>query len=132
MYIGFTDYDESLLMRPSGGNPSVTEAVEAIIEDVRKRGDAALYEYAKRFDGSDLRSLYADAAEIDAAEELVSPELKAAMLRARDNIEAFHKAEIPEGEVVETSPGVTCWRRIVPISRVGLYIFEARRDCRGG
>ena len=76
MYIGFTDYDESLLMRPSGGNPSVTEAVEAIIEDVRKRGDAALYEYAKRFDGSDLRSLYADAAEIDAAEELVSPELK--------------------------------------------------------
>lgn len=122
MYIGFMDYDESLLRRPSGGNPSVTEAVEAIIEDVRKRGDAALYEYAKRFDGSELRSLYADAAEIDASEALVSPELKAAMLSARYNIEAFHKAEIPGGEVVETSPGVTCWRRIVPISRVGLYI----------
>ena len=122
MYICFEDYDETLLRRPSGDNASVTAAVEAIIDDVRERGDEALRSYAKRFDGSDLDSLFADPSEIEASEELVSPELKAALLDARDNIEAFHRAEIPEGECVETAPGVTCWRRIVPIQRVGLYV----------
>ena len=122
MYIRFEDYDESLLRRPSADNADVTDAVEAIIDDVRKRGDAALYDYAERFDGSALDSLFADPAEIEASEALISPELKTALLTARDNIEAFHRAEIPEGERVETSSGVECWRRIVPISRVGLYV----------
>ncbi len=122
MYIRFEDYDETLLRRPSAGNASVSEAVEAIINDVRTRGDAALFDYARRFDGSDLDSLFVSPAEIEESESLVSPALKAALINARDNIEAFHKAEMPEGESLETAPGVRCWRRIVPVPRVGLYI----------
>ena len=122
MYIRFEDYDETLLRRPSAGNDSVSEAVEAIINDVRMRGDAALFDYARRFDGSDLDSLFVSPSEIEASESLVSPALKAALINARDNIEAFHKAEMPEGESLETAPGVRCWRRIVPVPRVGLYI----------
>ena len=122
MYIEFRDYDEALLRRPSGNNASVTEAVETIIRDVRERGDEALAEYARRFDGSDLDSLFVSRAEIEEAGSLLSDELKDAMWRAKENIEAFHRAEIPEGEHLEVCPGVTCWRRIVPIQRIGLYI----------
>lgn len=122
MYIKFTDYDESLLRRPSDNNADVTRAVEEIIDNVRKRGDNALYEYAERFDGSRLDSLFVSQEELDEAGNKISPELREAIIRAKRNIETFHRAELQEGEHAETEPGVNCWRKIVPISRVGLYI----------
>ena len=122
MYIKFSDYDESLLRRPSDNNADVTRAVEEIIDNVRKRGDSALYEYAERFDGSRLDSLFVSQAELDEAGNKISPELRDAIIRAKRNIETFHRAELQEGEHAETEPGVSCWRKIVPISRVGLYI----------
>lgn len=122
MYIKFSDYDESLLRRPSDNNDDVTRAVEEIIDNVRKRGDSALYEYAERFDGSRLDSLFVSQEELDEAGNKISPELREAIIRAKRNIETFHRAELQEGEHAETEPGVNCWRKIVPISRVGLYI----------
>lgn len=122
MYIKFSDYDESLLRRPSDNNADVTRAVEEIIDNVRKRGDSALYEYAERFDGSRLDSLFVSQEELDEAGNKISPELRDAIIRAKRNIETFHRAELQEGEHAETEPGVSCWRKIVPISRVGLYI----------
>ena len=122
MYIKFSDYDESLLRRPSDNNADVTRAVEEIIDNVRKRGDSALYEYAERFDGSRLDSLFVSREELDEAGNRISPELRDAIIRAKRNIETFHRAELQKGEHAETEPGVSCWRKIVPISRVGLYI----------
>lgn len=122
MYIKFRDYDESLLRRPSDNNADVTRAVEEIIDNVRKRGDSALYEYAERFDGSRLDSLFESQEELDEAGNRISPELRDAIIRAKRNIETFHRAELQKGEHAETEPGVSCWRKIVPISRVGLYI----------
>lgn len=122
MYIKFSDYDESLLRRPSDNNTDVTRAVEEIIDNVRKRGDSALYEYAERFDGSRLDSLFVSREELDEAGNRISPELRDAIIRAKRNIETFHRAELQKGEHAETEPGVSCWRKIVPISRVGLYI----------
>ena len=122
MYIKFSDYDESLLRRPSDNNADVTRAVEEIIDNVRKRGDSALYEYAERFDGSRLDALFVSQEELDEAANKISPELRDAIIRAKRNIETFHRAELQKGEHAETEPGVRCWRKIVPISRVGLYI----------
>ncbi len=112
----------SLLKRP------VMEAVElegrvlAILKEVQERGDAALIDFALKFDGAAPKSLLATDAEIAEAQGLVSEELKAAIQVAKNNIYNFHTAQ-KEGEIrVETMPGVNCWRKSLPIEKVGLYI----------
>lgn len=112
----------SLLKRP------VMEAVElegrvlAILKEVQERGDAALMDFALKFDGAAPKSLLATDAEVAEAIGLVSEELKAAINVAKNNIEKFHTAQ-KEGEIrVETMPGVNCWRKSLPIEKVGLYI----------
>ena len=120
MYLEFRDSENLSFSRPSDGVEGLTESVKSIIDDVRKRGDAALYDYALRFDSSRLDFLYVSDEEFEEAEKAVSPELKAAIAHAAQNIRKFHEAEMPEGENVETESGVRCWRKIVPLSRVGL------------
>jgi histidinol dehydrogenase len=112
----------SLLKRP------VMEAVElegrvlAILKEVQERGDAALIDFALKFDGAAPKSLLATDTEIAEAQTLVSEELKAAIQVAKSNIEKFHTAQ-KEAEIhVETMPGVNCWRKSLPIEKVGLYI----------
>ena len=61
-------------------------------------------------------------AEIDQAGRSLSEELKQAIITAKNNIEKFHAVQLKEIEVVETMPGVQCWRRSTPIEKVGLYI----------
>ncbi|WP_299248605.1 histidinol dehydrogenase [uncultured Cytophaga sp.] len=112
----------SLLKRP------VMEAVElegrvlAILKEVQERGDAALMDFAFKFDGAAPDSLLATDAEIAEAQGLVSEELKAAILVAKNNIEKFHTAQKETEIHVETMPGVHCWRKSLPIEKVGLYI----------
>ncbi|MBO8436479.1 MAG: histidinol dehydrogenase [Spirochaetes bacterium] len=122
MYISFTDFDRRLLARPCEEDREKEEAVRKIIADVKARGDAALFDYAERFDGGAPSSLYVTDEEFAEAENLVPSELKAAIWRAMKNIKAFHEAQMPKSECVETERGVRCWRKIVPISRVGLYV----------
>ena len=122
MYLKFTDYDKTLLRRPNDGNVEIEESVRKIIEDVKARGDSALRDYALRFDNSNLDSLFVTDDEIEEACGLVPENLKTAIRHAAVNIRRFHESEMPEGEDVETEKGVRCWRKIVPISGVGLYI----------
>ncbi|MCR5890139.1 histidinol dehydrogenase [Hymenobacter sp. J193] len=97
--------------------------VQQIFEDVRRRGDAALLDYARQFDGADLSGgLRVGTEELAAAAAQVPAELQTAIWQAHANILRFHQAQIPQEERVETMPGVTCWRRAVPVQRVGLYI----------
>lgn len=119
--LDFVDFDEKYLIRPADNNPVLRKTVQEIVEDVKKRGDAALYDYASRFDGG-IDSLFVSSDEIEASVSQVSDELKAAIDNAMANIRKFHEAEMPEGEVVETAEGVVCSRRIVPIERCGLYV----------
>lgn len=100
----------------------VTATVTDIIAEVEKRGDQALINYEKRFTGASLSALEVTAEELDHAETAISDELKTAMYQAAENIEAFHKAQMMAPVEVETSPGVRCLQRAVPIERVGLYI----------
>lgn len=119
--LDFVDFDEKYLIRPADSNPVLRKTVQEIVEDVKKRGDAALYDYASRFDGG-VDSLFVSSDEIEASVSQVSDELKAAIDNAMANIRKFHETEMPEGEVVETAEGVVCSRRIVPIERCGLYV----------
>ena len=93
-----------------------------IIAEVRSRGDEALRDYARRFDGVELSDLRVSEAEIAEAAQLVSDELKQAIATAAANIERFHSAQVMQPIAVETAPGVRCEQRAVAISNVGLYI----------
>lgn len=105
---------------------SVDRSVREIIEDVANRGDKALKEYAARFDGCELDSIVMDAEEINRLAAKVSPEVADAIKKAADNIAAFHKEQLMQPIEVETTPGVRCLQRQVPIQRIGLYIPGGR------
>ena len=118
-YCGFSD---EILKRPEEGRDDIIASVQEIIDEVRRGGDEALLSLSERFDGSRPDSLFVSDAELDEAERALPASLKEAMEAARRNILAFHSAQMPKGESVETAPGVVCSRKIVPIDRVGLYI----------
>lgn len=123
MYLEFRDYDEALLRRPAEDRKDIEETVSRIISDVRERGDGALRMYEEKFDSLPPDApLFVTEREIEASEKLVPEDLKAAIDHAIGNIRAFHGAQMPAGERVETEEGVVCWRKIVPVSRVGLYV----------
>lgn len=118
-YCGFSD---EILKRPEEGRDDIIASVQGIIDEVRRGGDDALLSLSERFDGKRPDSLFVSEEELDEAERSLPSSLKDAMDAARRNILAFHSAQMPEGEAVETAPGVMCFRKIVPIDRVGLYI----------
>lgn len=101
---------------------ATTEAVAAVVDAVRERGDAALRELTARFDRVELESFEVTAAEFAAAEATVAPDLRQAMVEAAARIEAFHRAGMATGYALETAPGVVCERIIRPVPRVGLYV----------
>lgn len=111
-----------LLKRPVFSTAELEQRVAPILEAVRTGGDAALKDFTRRFDGVDLPGLQVEEAAFEAARGQVSDELKAAIDLARRNIERFHQSQYEAPTVVETMPGVRCWRKSVGIPRVGLYI----------
>ncbi len=113
---------ESISGRPASDDKEVLDTVLRIIENVRLSGDEALLQYSSEFDGIRPESLKVTDEEIEQSENLVSPELKKAIGRAKRNIEKFHAALIQNDISVVTSTGVRCWKRSVPVEKVGLYI----------
>jgi histidinol dehydrogenase len=92
------------------------------VGDVRERGDAALREYTERLDKVRLESFAVDAAEFAAAETALTGEQRSALRRAIDTVTRFHELQRVVPLSIETSPGVTCERMIVPLGAVGLYV----------
>src|SRR5205809_1167162 len=115
-----TEWPE-ILRRPGQDVSDIEEAVRSILQRVKLGGDAAVRELTNEFDKVDLASTLITRDEIDRACERVPSELRDAINIAASNIEKFHAAQIDETKVVETMPGVRCWRKSVPIEKVGLY-----------
>lgn len=113
---------QSILARPAQDLRELEAPVSAILQEVATRGDDALLDFTARFDGVRLAELAVSAEEIALATEQVSPALQEAIRTAKQNIEAFHRAQQDATPTVETMPGVRCWRRSVGIERVGLYV----------
>ncbi len=112
----------AILARPVQNFEEIESRTGLIMDRVKSKGDQALFEFTERFDGVRLKSFEVTEREIEAAKQLVSTELKAAIQVAKSNIEQFHKAQKTSDLKVETMPGVNCYRRSVPIEKVGLYI----------
>ncbi len=113
---------ESLCDRPEIGKSYLENAVRDILYKVRTEGDKAIRYYSEKFDGTSVDELKVSEAEIKSSSDEVSSELKLAIERARKNIEKFHSAHINNEPVIETSTGVKCWRKSIPVEKVGLYV----------
>ena len=111
-----------LMKRAVNDTTELKESVAGIIEKVRTQGDEALREFSLKFDGVNLNKLKVSTSEIDEADDIVSHQLKRAISVAAKNIAKFHKAQRMEEIIVETTPGVMCTQRAIPISSVGLYV----------
>jgi len=110
------------LARPTLDFEKIEEIVKPILFEVKKNGDKALRDFTKKFDLIDLEDLKVTEIEIlDSPFKLEKP-LKEAIRMAYDNIKLFHAAQQTSVEKIQTMEGVNCWRKSVPIQKVGLYI----------
>ncbi len=113
---------KEILARPVFETKSLERHVQNILNFVKKDGDEAVRHFTKALDKVEIENFLVSEEEFDAAEKNVSAELKNAIQIAKANIEKFHAAQSETPEVIETTMGVFCWRKSVPIERVGLYI----------
>ncbi|HEV2830927.1 MAG TPA: histidinol dehydrogenase [Hanamia sp.] len=111
-----------IIQRPQLNNEELRSRVSGILQDVKKNGDVAIKKYCLRFDGVKLDELKVSDVEIEEAISLVDEKLKSAIQQAKENIEKFHASQKEEIKKIETTKGVYCWRKSVPIEKVGLYI----------
>lgn len=113
---------EEILDRSGEEETDVSQAVDAIIETVRREGDKALYDYAEKFDGVKLTGLQVTAQEIDEAVAATDAEFLKTLEMARDNIAAFHEKQVRNNFVMTEQDGIILGQKITPIERVGLYV----------
>ncbi len=113
---------KELCRRPEIDRKELRTKVADILDEVRKKGDSALFDLAEKFDGVRPGDLKVPESEIEASAGLVAEELKEAIAVALENITKFHSSQLREEPVIETTRGVKCWRKSIPIDRVGLYI----------
>ncbi len=112
-----------LLSRPvSSKSEALSVSVRSVLERVKARGDEAVLDFTSQFDRVKLESLKVSLEEVEAARAQLSSQLVTDLQEAVRRVELFHRAQVPRAIDLETSPGVRCERRFVPIQRVGLYI----------
>lgn len=113
---------EDILRRKAGAEENVDAAVDAILSDVRARGDAALLEYAKKFDGAELGSVELSREEWDAAVARVDAAFLETLRQASENIRAFHTRQVHKDFVITEHAGIVMGQRYTPIARVGICV----------
>ena len=116
------DQWSEILKRPSLNFDSLFDQVKNTLDEVRHHGDAALRNFTRKFDKVEVDALEVTKEEITDAIKLVSTELKEAIEMARRNIWKFHSEQQREYTEIQTSPGVYCWQKAVPIEKIGLYV----------
>jgi len=122
----YSDLSSTDIQRLIRRNVDPANEIRAIVEDViahvKEHGDSALLDYALKFDKVELDKLYLDKQELTAIAAEISPAQQEALKTAYNNIYKFHQTQLKAEDKVETMPGVTCWRELRPIEKVGLYI----------
>ncbi len=111
-----------LLMRPAIETRELSAAVGAILDDVQANGDTALRRYSREFENLDIDDFLVTDDELLEAADNIPDALRDAISIAKANIEKFHAISDPHRQVIETTSGVHCWKRSLPIEKVGLYV----------
>ena len=101
---------------------NVEGIVADIIDNVRKNGDRALFEYCEKFDKVRLSALEVTEEEIDEAFAEVEPEFIRILNDAAENIRAFHEKQVRNSFIINGKKGVVMGQKVIPIEKVGLYV----------
>lgn len=113
---------KKMLARPVFDASALQEKVATVLSEVKQNGDAALKKYTALFDGVELDEFAVTPEELLTAVQELPAALKQAIAVAASNIRAFHENQVSGSSVIETMPGIRCWRKSVGIEKVGLYI----------
>jgi histidinol dehydrogenase len=105
---------------------AAVEAVRPVVEDVRRRGAAAVRDATLRFDGVSLNALRVPRRSLDEALGALDPAVGAALEEAARRARAVHSAQRRSDVSVDVAPGLRVTERYVPVSRVGLYVPGGR------
>jgi histidinol dehydrogenase len=111
-----------LCKRPEIDKANLDDVVRDIIQKVKAEKDNALYYYSGKFDGIAPGTLKVPEEEIRKSIDQIPEDLKGAINIAKNNIEKFHSSQFFTESAVETIEGVKCWRKNIPIEKVGLYV----------
>ncbi|RHA41575.1 histidinol dehydrogenase [Cellulomonas rhizosphaerae] len=98
------------------------EVVAPLLDDVRRRGAAALRDLAERFDGVRPTHLRVPAETVAAAVGALDPDVRAALDETIRRVREVHAAQVPAGFTVQVAPGAQVRQRWIPVRRVGLYV----------
>jgi histidinol dehydrogenase len=112
----------TLLSRPALDSQSLFEKVGSILSDVKHHGDKVVKKYTFQFDKVQIDQLEVTREEIEDASLQIPKDLKEAIEMCRRNIWKFHSAQQHDLPQIQTTPGVICWQKAIPIEKVGLYV----------
>ena len=101
---------------------NVSGAVAEIIAEVRARGDAALFDFARKFDRTELTELAVSPEEIQEALDAVDPALLEVMRKSAANIRKFHSRQIQNNYIINDEDGIVMGMKVLPVDSAGLYV----------
>jgi histidinol dehydrogenase len=115
---------QAVLSRTTDFEPELLASAQEVVRDVRERGDDAVLEYTRRFDGVELDAsrMRVPEPEIEAAYRGTDPDLIRTITAAADNIRRFHNEQKQTSWFIEDGDGVVLGRRVLPIEQVGILI----------
>ncbi len=113
---------DDIFIRDELYTDDVGDAVAEIIRNVRTRGDEALFEYSRRFDRAELKSIEVDRDEIKSAYENIDSNFAKVLVQAKNNIYAFHENQKRCGFAITGDGGSVMGQRVIPLERVGIYV----------
>jgi len=115
-----------LLRRRAARFNEAEAIVRPILEDVRKRGDKALLEYARKFDKLERKSVAVPRVELDAAARRLSPQFRRAVRTSANNVRAYAQLQLPVAKKVQPAPGLKLSQIVLPLESVAAYIPSGR------
>ena len=121
-------FEKKLAQMREGRDRQALAIASRIVADVRRRGDAALFQWTKKLDRTDLsrKSLWISRKEMAAARQRVSRDFVGAVQHAADNVRRVSQAQLPKPWSLQVEPGVKLTQLIRPIDSIGCYIPGGR------
>ncbi len=113
---------KSLMIRPSFPKADIEKKVKLILEEVKINGDKAVKDFTFKYDQVVLETIRVDEETKRKAEKKLNNQLIEAIKLAKNNIYKFHNSQKTVLQKIETSKGIQCWQKSIPIEKVGLYI----------
>lgn len=115
---------QTRIKKTFGRDMTASQVVELIVNAIRQRGDAALFEYMQQIDGVALTAATIEVgpAEVEDAYQKVEQDTLQSLLRAVQNVRTFHTEQLPRTWLTQREHGAMLGQKCLPLERVGIYV----------